>query len=85
MGWPENFAPSGGWFGPRSLLRLSRSYGAADTVAGVMGKKSQTPDCQVAKLGGNPCQIDLPKPNQLCAACRPFWAKSKVKRASARA
>lgn len=44
-----------------------------------VGKK-QYPDCLVAKLGGIPCQVDLPKPNQLCSVCRPYWARSKVKR-----
>lgn len=42
-----------------------------------MAKKS--PDCQYVKQGRAACQIDLPKPNQLCPVCRPFWGKSRVK------
>lgn len=49
-----------------------------DTLA-AMGKK-QSPECVFLQQGGRACQIDLPKPNQLCSACRPWWARAKVKR-----
>lgn len=29
--------------------------------------------CQFAEKSLPPCDITLPKPNQLCASCRPHW------------
>jgi hypothetical protein len=44
-----------------------------------MASSKKYPDCLFVKAGGRHCLTDLPKPNQLCAACRPFWVKSKIK------
>lgn len=42
-------------------------------------KNKNKPKCQFLERGGYACDITLPKPNQLCATCRPFWAAKRGK------
>lgn len=39
-----------------------------------MSKPKAKPKCAFVDKGGAACDVTLPKPNQLCPACRPHWA-----------
>ena len=42
-------------------------------------KNKNRPKCIYLESGGYACDTTLPKPNQLCAECRPHWAVKRKK------